>query len=67
MVLLCAGIELDSTVAPLCAAAQGDPARAYPTFSLALAALPEAHWSALLAGAAAAALAADRGRSGAGA
>ena len=32
---------------PLCAAAQGDPQRAYPTFSLALAALPEPHWSAL--------------------
>jgi hypothetical protein len=47
IVLLCAGIELDSTFAPLCAAAQGDPRRGYPTFSLALAALPEAHWSAL--------------------
>jgi hypothetical protein len=47
LLLLCAGIELDSTVAPLCAAAQGDPARPYPTFSLALAALPDAHWSAL--------------------
>ncbi len=29
------------------AAAQGDPARTYPTFTLALAALPESHWSAL--------------------
>jgi hypothetical protein len=47
LVLLCAGIELDSTVAPLCAAAQGDASRTYPTFSLALAALPDAHWSAL--------------------
>ena len=47
MVLLCAGIELDSSVAPLCAAAQGNPSRSYPTFSLALAALPQAHWSAL--------------------
>ena len=47
LLLLCAGIELDSTVAPLCAAAQGDPSRNYPTFSLALAALPDAHWSAL--------------------
>jgi hypothetical protein len=45
--LLCAGMELDSTFAGLCAAAQGDPARAYPTFSLALAALPGSHWSAL--------------------
>ncbi|SEO03576.1 ATPase family associated with various cellular activities (AAA) [Nitrosospira multiformis] len=47
LLLLCAGIELDSTVAPLCAAAQGDPGRNYPTFSLALAVLPDAHWSAL--------------------
>jgi hypothetical protein len=47
VILLCAGIELDSTCAALCAAAQGDPARPYPTFSLALAALPGAHWSAL--------------------
>ena len=40
-------MELDSDVAGLCAAAQGDPRRSYPTFSLALAALKEAHWSAL--------------------
>jgi len=47
VVLLCAGMELDSSFASLCAAAQGDPRRTNPTFSLALAALPEAHWSAL--------------------
>ena len=47
LLLLCAGIELDSTVASLCGAAQGEPSRAYPTFSLALAVLPDAHWSAL--------------------
>jgi hypothetical protein len=47
VLLLCAGLELESSFAPLCAAAQGAPERAYPTFSLALAALPEAHWSAL--------------------
>lgn len=47
VLLLCAGIELDSEFAPLCAAAQGDPQRNYPTFSLALAALPDAYWSAL--------------------
>jgi ATP-dependent 26S proteasome regulatory subunit len=45
--LLCAGMELDSSFAALCAAAQGDAKRAYPTFGLALAALPEAHWDAL--------------------
>ncbi|MFQ5856209.1 MAG: AAA family ATPase, partial [Anaerolineae bacterium] len=47
VLLLCAGMELDSSFALLCAAAQGDPRRTNPTFSLALAALPEAHWSAL--------------------
>lgn len=47
LVLLCAAAELDSSVAALCAAAQGEPSRNYPTFSLALAALPNAHWSAL--------------------
>lgn len=47
VLLLCAGVELDSSFAAWCAAAQGDPSRPYPTFSLALAALPEAHWSAL--------------------
>jgi hypothetical protein len=46
ILLLCAGIELESTWAPLCAAAQGDPQRAYPTFSLALGLFPHAHWSA---------------------
>ena len=47
LLLLCAGMELDATLAALCAAAQGDPRHAYPTFGLALAALPDAHWSAL--------------------
>jgi hypothetical protein len=45
--LLCAGIELDSAFAAQCAAAQGERQRSHPTFSLALAALPEPHWSAL--------------------
>jgi ATP-dependent 26S proteasome regulatory subunit len=47
VLLLCAGMELDSTFAEHFAAAQNDPQRAYPSFGLALAALPEAHWSAL--------------------
>jgi AAA+ superfamily predicted ATPase len=47
LLLLCAGMELDGTFASLCASAQGDPRQTYPTFSLALAALPEAHWSAV--------------------
>ena len=47
VLLLCAGLELDAAFSRLCAAAQGEPQRLFPTFSLALAALPEAHWSAL--------------------
>ena len=47
LVLLCAGVELDSKIAALCASANGDPSRRYATFSLAMAALPGAHWSAL--------------------
>ncbi len=47
ILLLCAGMELDSGFAARCAVAQGDPSRRFPTFSLALAALPEPHWSAV--------------------
>jgi SpoVK/Ycf46/Vps4 family AAA+-type ATPase len=47
ILLMCAGVELDGRFAGLCAAAQGDPAREFPTFSLALAGLPEPHWSAV--------------------
>ena len=47
VLLLCAGTELDSSFAPACAAARGNPQQAYPTFGLALAAFPDAHWSAL--------------------
>jgi len=47
VLLLCAGMELDCTFPQACADAQGDPSSAYPTFSLALAALPDAHWSAI--------------------
>jgi hypothetical protein len=52
ILLLCAGMELDGAFPELCARAHNDAARAYPTFSLALAALPDAHWSALSPGAA---------------
>ena len=45
--LLCAGIELDAAFPALCATAHGDASRPYPTFGMALAALPDAHWSAL--------------------
>ena len=47
ILLLCAGVELDSSFASLCARVQGDPERNYPTFSLALSTLDGSHWSAL--------------------
>jgi len=50
ILLLCAGIELDSKLAGVCAEAQGDQAMSYPTFSLALGAFPDAHWSAVAPG-----------------
>jgi len=47
VLVLCAGVELDSRLLALCASAQGDLSRPYPTFGLALAALPNPHWSAI--------------------
>lgn len=47
LLLLCAGVELDSAFAASCAAAQGEGLLAAPTFSLALAALADTHWSAI--------------------
>lgn len=47
IVVLAAAAELEPTTAARCAAACGDPERAYPTFSLSLAALADPHWSAL--------------------
>ena len=47
ILLLCAGIEFDSKLGAACARAHGDPHGSYPTFGLALAAFPDAHWSAL--------------------
>ncbi len=47
VLLLCAGMELDGNFAALCAAAQSDAQRSYPTFGLALAALPNPDWSVL--------------------
>lgn len=51
LLLLCAGVEFDGTFPSLCASAHGDARRNYATFSLALAALPDAHWNALTAAA----------------
>jgi AAA+ superfamily predicted ATPase len=47
LLLLCAGTELDSHFAPLCALAQNDKQKTYATFSLALSVLENPHWSAL--------------------
>ncbi|MCK6500448.1 MAG: ATP-binding protein, partial [Nitrospira sp.] len=47
LLLLCAGVELDSTCAAACARLHGDPRRAQPSFGLALSVLQGAHWSAL--------------------
>src|SRR5271165_2312571 len=47
LLLLCAAPELDQECADIYATAQADPSRSRPTFALALAVLPGAHWSAL--------------------
>ncbi len=44
---MCAGIELQADFAALCARALGDMKCLYATFGLALAALPDPHWSVL--------------------
>jgi predicted nucleic acid-binding protein len=47
VLVLCAGVEMDSKLAELCATALGHPPRRFATFGLAMAVLPQAHWSAL--------------------
>ena len=47
VILLCAGVELDSAFASLIAALQNKPQPASLTFGLILSLLPNAHWSAL--------------------
>ncbi|MBV9992203.1 MAG: ATP-binding protein [Alphaproteobacteria bacterium] len=47
IVVLCAAMELDTSIAALCARAQGEPARPYPTFALALSLFRSAAWEAL--------------------
>jgi hypothetical protein len=51
LLLICAGTELDASLAGLCARVHGDPTRPHPTFGLAMAALEDAHWSAITPGA----------------
>lgn len=47
VLLLCAGVELDSEIAGLVTRLQNEGRNAAPTFATALAVLPEPHWSAL--------------------
>jgi hypothetical protein len=47
VLVLCAGVELESDLAGLCAEAHGDSRMGFLTFGLAMKVLPDAHWSAL--------------------
>ena len=47
LLLLCAAVELDTRIAGLCAGAQGDPNRPYPTFALGMALFDDPAWDAL--------------------
>lgn len=47
VLLLCAAMELDTRIAALCARAQGDAAKPYPTFALALALFDHPAWDAM--------------------
>lgn len=47
LLLLCAGVEMDSALAERCGQAHNDARRNFASLGLALAALDDAHWSAL--------------------
>ncbi|WP_426700932.1 ATP-binding protein [Rhodanobacter sp. Col0626] len=47
LLLLCIGMELDTRMPALCARAQHDPAKPFPTFALAFAVLDQPSWDAL--------------------
>jgi len=47
VLLICAGVELDASVAALCARAHGRSGGEFASFGLALAVLDDPHWSAL--------------------
>lgn len=47
ILLLCLGVELDTRIAALCARAQGDPGRPYPSFALAMMLFDKPAWEAL--------------------
>jgi len=50
VLLLAAAMELDTRIAPLCALAQHDPQRPYPTFALALAMFDRPSWDVMSPG-----------------
>jgi predicted nucleic acid-binding protein len=47
LLLLCAGVEMESALAERCGELVGRPPRCFVTFALAMAVLPDPHWSAL--------------------
>ena len=47
ILLLCSAIELDTSIAGLCARAQDNPHQTYPTFALAFSLFPDAAWDVL--------------------
>jgi predicted nucleic acid-binding protein len=47
ILLLCAAMELDTRIAAMCADAQSNPQRPYPTFALAMSLFDDPAWSAL--------------------
>ncbi|HRI62763.1 MAG TPA: ATP-binding protein [Polyangium sp.] len=47
LLMLCAGVELDGSLARACARSQSDPESWLPTFGLAMSVLSDAHWSAI--------------------
>jgi hypothetical protein len=47
VLLLCAAVDLDPSIAGLCAQAQGDPSRAFPTFALAMMLFKDPSWDAM--------------------
>ncbi len=47
LLLLCAGVEMDSRLAESCAEVHGSPQKTYATFGLAMAFLPDSHWDAI--------------------
>ncbi len=48
LLLLCAAVELNTQIAPLCAKAQDNPQRPYPTFALALTLFDQPDWSVVM-------------------